>query len=126
MQDRAHGNKKIEFIWNSTIDEIKEPAQKKVSSVILKNLLTGEKTEKKTDGVFMAIGHTPNSDLFKGQVDLDPKGYIKVHDGTCTSVPGLFACGDVQDFKYRQAVTAAGSGCMAALNSERYVEAMHG
>jgi thioredoxin reductase (NADPH) len=106
MQDRAHANKKIDFIWDSTIDEIKDPSQKKVTSVILKNLKTGAKTEKKTDGVFMAIGHTPNSEVFKGQIDLDPKGYIKVHDGSLTNVPGVFACGDVQDFKYRQAITA--------------------
>ncbi len=126
MQDRAFANKKIEYVWNSTIDEIKDPSQKKVTAVVLKNLLTGQKTEMKTDGVFMAIGHTPNSELFKGQLDLDPKGYIKVHDGTCTNIPGVFACGDVQDFKYRQAITAAGSGCMAALDAERFVEGSHG
>lgn len=126
MQDRAHANKKIDFIWDSTIDEIKDPSQKKVTGVILKNLKTGAKTEKKTDGVFMAIGHTPNSEVFKGQIDLDPKGYIKVHDGSLTNVPGVFACGDVQDFKYRQAITAAGSGCMAALDAERFLgEAGH-
>ena len=125
MQDRAHQNKKIDFIWDSTIDEIKDPSQKKVTSVILKNLKTGQKTEKKCDGVFMAIGHTPNSEVFKGQIELDPKGYIKVHDGSLTNVPGVFACGDVQDFKYRQAITAAGSGCMAALDAERFIEAEH-
>jgi thioredoxin reductase (NADPH) len=91
MQDRAHANKKIDFIWDSTIDEIKDPSQKKVTSVILKNLKTGAKTEKKTDGVFMAIGHTPNSEVFKGQIDLDPKGYIKVHDGSLTNVPAVIA-----------------------------------
>ena len=125
MQDRAHANKKIDFIWDSTIVEIKDPAQKKVTGVVLKNLKTGALSEKKTDGVFMAIGHTPNSEVFKGQIELDPKGYIKVHDGSLTSVPGVFACGDVQDFKYRQAVTAAGSGCMAALDAERFLEASH-
>ena len=125
MQDRAHANKKIDFIWDSTITEIKDPAQKKVTGVVLKNLKTGALSEKKTDGVFMAIGHTPNSEVFKGQIDLDAKGYIKVHDGSLTSVPGVFACGDVQDFKYRQAVTAAGSGCMAALDAERFLEASH-
>ena len=122
MQDRAHSNKKIDFIWDSTITEIKDPAQKKVTGVVLKNLKTNQLSEKKTDGVFMAIGHTPNSELFKGQIALDPKGYIQVHDGTLTSVPGVFACGDVQDFKYRQAVTAAGTGCMAALDAERFLE----
>ena len=122
MQDRARGNKKIDFVWDSTIDEIRDPAQKKVTGVILKNLKTGQKTERKCDGVFMAIGHTPNSEVFRGQIELDPKGYIKVHDGSYTSVQGVFACGDVQDFKYRQAVTAAGSGCMAALDAERFLE----
>ena len=123
MQDRARSNPKIDFVWDSTIDEIKDPAQKKVTGVILRNLKTGAKTERKCDGVFMAIGHTPNSEVFKGHIDLDPKGYIRVHDGTLTSVPGVFACGDVQDFKYRQAITAAGSGCMAALDAEKYLEA---
>ena len=126
MQDRAKSNPKIDFIWNSAVEEIMDPAQKKVTGVVLKNLLTGQKSEKKTDGIFMAIGHTPNSEIFKGQIELDPKGYIKVHDGTLTSVPGVFACGDVQDYKYRQAVTAAGSGCMAALDAERFLEASHG
>ncbi len=125
MQDRARGNKKIDFIWDSAIEEIKDPAQKKVTGVVLKNLKTGQKSEKKCDGVFMAIGHTPNSGIFKGQIELDAKGYIKVHDGTSTSVKGVFACGDVQDFKYRQAVTAAGTGCMAALDAERFLESGH-
>ena len=123
MQDRAHNNKKIDFVWDSTIEEIKDPGQKKVTGAVLKNLKTGQKTEKKCDGIFMAIGHTPNSEIFKNQIELDPKGYIKVHDGSFTSVRGVFACGDVQDFKYRQAVTAAGSGCMAALDAERFLEA---
>jgi thioredoxin reductase (NADPH) len=125
MQDRAQSNKKIDFIWDSAVEEIKDPAQKKVTSVILKNLKTGQKTEKKFDGVFMAIGHTPNSEIFKGQIELDLKGYIKVREGSYTSVKGVFACGDVQDFKYRQAVTAAGSGCMAALDAERFLESEH-
>ncbi len=124
MQDRARSNKKIDFIWDSTIAEIKDPAQKKVTGVILKNLKTNQLSEKKCDGVFMAIGHTPNSEIFKGKVALDVKGYIEVHDGTHTSIPGIFACGDVQDYKYRQAVTAAGSGCMAALDAEHYLESL--
>ena len=126
MQDRAKSNPKIDFIWNSTITEIKDPAAKKVTSVILKDLVTGQISERKTDGVFMAIGHTPNSEIFKGQIELDAKGYIKVHDGSLTNVPGVFAAGDVQDFKYRQAITAAGSGCMAALDAERFLESHHG
>ena len=123
MQDRAKRNKKIEFIWDSMIEDIQDPARKKVTAVMLKNLKTGALSEKKCDGVFVAIGHTPNSEIFKGQMDLDPKGYICVREGSLTSVPGVFACGDVQDFKYRQAVTAAGSGCMAALDAERFLEA---
>ena len=122
MQDRALTNPKIKVIWDSAVEEIKDPAQKKVSAVVLKNLKTNALTEYPTQGVFMAIGHTPNSELFKGQLELDPKGYIKVHDGTYTSVKGVFAAGDVQDFKYRQAITAAGSGCMAAIDAERYLE----
>lgn len=125
MQDRARSNPKIAFVWDSEIVEIKDPAAKKVTGVVLRNLKTGKTSELRTDGVFMAIGHTPNSSVFKGQIELDAKGYIKVHDGTHTSVPGVFAAGDVQDFKYRQAVTAAGSGCMAALDAERFLEAEH-
>jgi thioredoxin reductase (NADPH) len=125
MQERAHSNKKISFVWDSVVEEIKDPAQKKVTAVVLKNLKSGQRSELRCDGVFMAIGHTPNSELFKGQLDLDEKGYIKVHDGTLTNVPGVFAAGDVQDHKYRQAITAAGSGCMAALDAERYLESEH-
>jgi thioredoxin reductase (NADPH) len=126
MQDRAFGNKKIQFVWNSAVTEIKDPAQKKVLSVVLKDMKTGKASEMKTDGVFVAIGHTPNSELFKGQVDLDVKGYIRVREGsTATNVPGVFACGDVQDFKYRQAVTAAGTGCMAALDAEKFLLTGH-
>ncbi len=126
MQERAKNNPKIDFIWNSGVEAIKDPAAKKVTGIVLKNLLTGEISEKKCDGVFVAIGHTPNSQIFKEQIKLDPKGYILVNDGTHTNVSGVFACGDVQDFKYRQAITAAGSGCMAALDAERFLEAEHG
>jgi thioredoxin reductase (NADPH) len=125
MQERARSNKKIEFIWDTQIEDIKDPAQKKVTAVVLKNLKTGASSEKKVDGVFVAIGHTPNTEIFKGQIDLDPKGYIRVHEGSLTNVRGVFACGDAQDFKYRQAVTAAGSGCMAALDAERFLENEH-
>ncbi len=125
MQDRTLANKEIDFLWDSNIEEIKDPAQKKVTGVVLKNLKTGALSEKKCDGVFMAIGHTPNSQVFKGQISLDAKGYIKVQDGTATNIAGVFACGDVQDFKYRQAVTAAGSGCMAAIDAEKFLEASH-
>lgn len=126
MQDRAKNNPKISFIWNTAVEAIQDPAKKKVSGVVLKDLKTGAVSEKKCEGVFVAIGHTPNSELFKGKLDMDAKGYIRVHDGTNTSVAGVFACGDVQDFKYRQAVTAAGTGCMAALDAERFLESEHG
>ncbi len=125
MQDRAFKNPKIEVIWDTAVEDIRDPAQKKVTAAVLKNLKTGEKNEKKCDGIFVAIGHTPNSELFKGQLELDAKGYVRVHDGTLTSVAGVFACGDVQDYRYRQAVTAAGTGCMAALDAERFLEASH-
>jgi thioredoxin reductase (NADPH) len=125
MQDRAQKNPKIGFIWDSAVQEIKDPALKKVTGVVLKNLKTGALSDLKCDGIFMAIGHTPNSELFKGKLDLDPKGYIQVHDGTHTNIPGVFAAGDVQDHKYRQAITAAGSGCMAALDAERFLEKEH-
>ena len=125
MQDRARKNPKIGFVWDSAVEEIQDPAQKKVTGVVLKNLKTNATSRLKCDGVFVAIGHTPNSEIFRGQIALDAKGYVEVHDGTATSVPGVFACGDVQDFKYRQAVTAAGTGCMAALDAERFLESQH-
>ena len=126
MQDRALANPKIKVIWDSSVEEIKDPAQKKVTAVILKNLKTGVKTEYPTQGVFMAIGHTPNSQVFKNQITVDAKGYVTAQSGgTATNIPGVFACGDLIDSKYRQAVTAAGSGCMAALDAERFLEA-HG
>ena len=122
MQDRARKNPKVGFIWNAAVEEILgDPL---VTGVRLRDPKTGTVTEKHCDGVFVAIGHSPNTTLFAGQLDLDEKGYIKTHDGTHTSVPGVFAAGDVQDHVYRQAVTAAGSGCMAAIDCERWLEAM--
>lgn len=121
MQDRARKNPKIDFIWNSVVEEILGE-EGKVSAVRLRNVKTGEVTTKPIGGVFMAIGHQPNTKLFEGQIDLDERGYIKTHDGTHTSVPGVFAAGDVKDSVYRQAVTAAGSGCMAAIDAERWLE----
>ena len=122
MQDRARQNPKVGFIWNVAVEEILgDPL---VTGVRLRDVKTGAVTEKPCNGVFVAIGHSPNTTLFAGQLDLDEKGYIKTHDGTHTSIPGVFAAGDVQDHRYRQAVTAAGSGCMAAIDCERWLEAM--
>ena len=123
MQKRAQKNPKISFVWDSVVDEIYgEPKAGGVKGVRLKNVKTGKAEDFKTDGVFIAIGHEPNTKLFVGQLELNPAGYVVTHDGTKTSVPGVFACGDVQDHIYRQAVTAAGSGCMAAIDAERYLE----
>ncbi|HYR60970.1 MAG TPA: thioredoxin-disulfide reductase [Nitrospiraceae bacterium] len=120
MQDRAVKNEKITFVWNSVVEEIL--GKDVVSGVRLKNLVTGKTTELPCAGVFVAIGHRPNTNLFSGQLDMDAKGYIHTRYGTATNVPGVFAAGDVQDSVYRQAVTAAGSGCMAAIDAERFLE----
>ena len=120
MQDRAMKNEKITFIWNSVVEDIL--GTDAVTAVRLKNLITGKITNLPCAGVFVTIGHRPNTTLFAGQLDMDEKGYIKTHAGTRTSVRGVFAAGDVQDSTYRQAVTAAGSGCMAAIDAERYLE----
>jgi thioredoxin reductase (NADPH) len=123
MQERAERNPKISFIWDSTLEEIYgDPKGGGVKGVKLKNLKSGVTRDFDIDGVFIAIGHEPNSKLFVGQLDLDPNGYIKTHDGTKTNVAGVFACGDVQDHVYRQAITAAGTGCMAAIDAERFLE----
>lgn len=122
MQERALNNPKIKVIWNSEVVEILGVEQEMVTGVKLKNTQTGEVTEMAIDGVFAAIGHEPNVKLVEGLVDLDENRYVKTVPGTSmTNVPGLFACGDVQDSRYRQAVTAAGSGCMAALDAEKYL-----
>jgi len=124
MQERAFKNPKISFVWDSVVEDVKDPALGKVTAVRLRNLKTGAQWETPVDGLFVAIGHLPNTGIFKGQVELLPNEYVKVKAGTTqTSVPGVFAAGDVQDFTYRQAVTAAGTGCMAALEAERYLEA---
>jgi len=123
MQERAFRNPKIEFIWDTQVDDVLDPEAGKVTGVRLQNLKTGARWDVKVDGLFIAIGHEPNTALFRGQIDLHPNGYVKVTPGTTrTSVPGVFAAGDVQDFTYRQAVTAAGTGCMAALEAERHLE----
>jgi thioredoxin reductase (NADPH) len=120
MQDRVKNTANIKIYWNSETDEIL--GEKSVEAVRIKNTKTGEKTEVPVRGFFVAIGHQPNSDIFKGFIDMDEAGYIKTIPGTSkTNIEGVFACGDVQDKIYRQAVTAAGSGCMAALDAERYL-----
>ena len=122
MQDKAFANQKIVFLWDSVPEEILDVGQQKVTAVRVRNLKTGTVTEQAMDGVFVAIGHTPNTAIFRGPLDMDAVGYIKTHDGTKTSIPGVFAAGDVQDHVYRQAITAAGSGCMAAMDAERFLE----
>lgn len=123
MVDRAVSNPKISFRYNQTIDEIIGTKDTGVQSVMLKDTLTNEITKEACDGIFMAIGHVPNTSLFKGMIDLDESGYIITNpDSTHTNLKGVFACGDVQDHVYRQAVTAAGSGCMAAIDAERWLE----
>jgi thioredoxin reductase (NADPH) len=121
MQDKAMKNPKIGFIWDSTVEEI--VGQDKVEGVRLRNLKTEQSSLFPATGVFIAIGHQPNTALFKGQIETDDVGYIKVQPfSTRTSVPGVFAAGDVADSRYRQAITAAGTGCMAAMDAERYLE----
>ena len=124
MQERALKNPKIDFLWNSTIENmLGNPENIGLTGVTLKNTQTGDISEMDCDGVFLAIGHSPNSDLFHGLLDLDEKGYIITQpNSTYTSVEGVFASGDIQDKVYRQAVTAAGSGCMAALDAEHFIE----
>jgi thioredoxin reductase (NADPH) len=122
MQDKAFANPKISFEWNTEVEEITDVGKGEVTSMRLRNSRTGERKDIPVDGVFVAIGHTPNTSLFKGKLDMDVNGYLLTHDGTRTSVPGVFACGDVQDHIYRQAITAAGTGCMAAIDAEKYLE----
>ena len=122
MQDKAFANPKISFEWNAEVEEIHDTGKGEVTSMVIRNNRTGERKELPVDGVFVAIGHNPNTTLFAGQLEMDPAGYLITHAGTRTSVPGVFACGDVQDHVYRQAITAAGSGCMAAIDAEKFLE----
>jgi thioredoxin reductase (NADPH) len=119
LQEKALENQKIEFIWNNAVADIK--GNNKVSSVLVKDLKTGKERTINAGGVFVAIGHEPNTSIFKGQIDLDDKGYIALKGNTRTSIEGVFAAGDVHDHRYRQAVTAAGFGCMAAIDAERWL-----
>jgi thioredoxin reductase (NADPH) len=123
MQERAFKNEKIGFIWDSVVEEILDPSVGKVTGVRLRNVKTDQVNDLPADGVFIAIGHQPNSKLFEGQIDMDARGYVLCRpNSTYTNVPGVFACGDLMDAVYRQAVTAAGTGCMAAIDAERWLE----
>ena len=123
MQDRAFKNPKIRFLWDSIITDV--VGDTKVDGLRIRNVVTEEEHTLAVSGLFVAIGHVPNTDLFKDQLDMDANGYLITHDGSHTNIEGVFACGDVQDHVYRQAITAAGSGCMAAIDAERWLEA-HG
>lgn len=120
MQARVFANPKIKVIWDTTVEEVLGEGE--VKGLKIKNLKTGAVSQLDVTGLFVAIGHQPNSDIFKGSVDMDAAGYVKTKEGTKTNVPGFFACGDLQDHIYRQAVTAAGTGCMAALDAERFLQ----
>lgn len=120
MQDRARANPKLSFTWNSQVVELIGDAS--LEGVLLQDTVTGEQTKLEISGLFVAIGHAPNTGIFDGTLDMDESRYLITHDGTKTSVEGVFACGDVQDHTYRQAITAAGSGCMAAIDVERWLE----
>jgi thioredoxin reductase (NADPH) len=126
MQKRAFANEKISFLWNSVVTELHNDDS--LTGVTVRNVLTDELSELPLGGLFVAIGHRPNTDLFKGVLDMDDNGYLITQPGsTATNIDGVFASGDVQDHTYRQAITAAGSGCMAAIDAERWLEAVrHG
>jgi len=124
MQDKAFANPKIVFEWNSEVVDVLDAGKGHVNGMVLLNTLTGERKTIAVDGVFVAIGHTPNTALFQGALEMDANGYLQTHDGTRTNIPGVFAAGDVQDHIYRQAITAAGSGCMAAIDAEKYLEGL--
>src|ERR1700691_1919174 len=123
MLERARNNPKIEFIMNTAVEDVFDVGSNIVTGVRLRNLVTGETWERDVDGLFVAIGHIPNTQVFNGQLDLDPDGYLLSHGGARTNIPGVFHAGDVQDRVYRQAITAAGAGCMAAIEAERMLEA---
>ncbi|MFM8528184.1 MAG: thioredoxin-disulfide reductase [Ilumatobacteraceae bacterium] len=124
MQDRALSNPKIEMLWNSTVTDLVGDAQ--LEAITVRNTVTGDESTLPMSGLFIAIGHRPNTDVFKGVLDMEDSGYLITRpDSTYTNIPGVFACGDVKDHVYRQAITAAGSGCMAAIDAERWLEAQH-
>lgn len=121
MQQRMLDSKLIHPVWNTVVTDVLDPAKGEVTGVRLKNIKTGEEAIKETAGVFIAIGHSPNTALFKGQLEMNEVGYLITHDGSHTTVPGVFAAGDCRDHIYRQAVTAAGTGCMAAMDAEKFL-----
>lgn len=125
MQDRLRRNEKIKFVWNSVVDDILDADKREVSGIKLRNIKTEEEALKPVDGVFIGIGHEPNTSLFRGQLDVDDLGYLITREGSKTNIPGVFAAGDVKDRVYRQAITASGSGCMAAMDAEKFLEAEH-
>jgi thioredoxin reductase (NADPH) len=125
MQDRLFRNPKIKFVWNSQVSDVLDVERGEVTGIKLKDAKTGEESIKDCHGVFIGIGHSPNTSLFRGQLEMNESGYLITHDGSKTNVPGVFAAGDVQDHIYRQAITAAGSGCMAAIDAERFLEEEH-
>lgn len=123
MQQRAKENAKIDFVWNAVVEDVLGSRENGVTGVRIKDVVTGESYVKECQGMFVAIGHTPNSEVFRGQLEMDDNGYLITKDGTSeTSVAGVFAAGDIQDTRYKQAITAAGSGCMAAMDAERFIE----
>ena len=124
MADRTLANPKITMVWNSVVEEVLDVTQDKVTGVRLKNVVTGEASTMDCAGVFVAIGHSPNTQIFKGQLAMNDSGYITLHEGSRTSVPGVFAAGDCADSVYRQAITAAGMGCAAAIDAERYLASL--
>jgi thioredoxin reductase (NADPH) len=125
MQDRLRRNEKIKFVWDTQVTDILDTDKREVSGMKLRNVKTDEEVFKPVDGVFIGIGHEPNTSLFRGQLEVDELGYLITKDGSKTNIPGVFAAGDVKDRVYRQAITAAGSGCMAAIEAERFLEAEH-
>jgi thioredoxin reductase (NADPH) len=122
MQDRLFRNPKVKFVWDSLVLDVLDVERGEVTGIKLKDAKTGDETIKNCDGVFIGIGHSPNTSIFRGQLEMNETGYLITHDGSKTNVPGVFAAGDVQDHIYRQAITAAGSGCMAAMDAERYLQ----
>ncbi len=125
MARRALEHPKIEFLWDTVITDILDPSKLQVEAVLTRNVKTGKERERTIDGVFIGIGHKPNTEFFDGQLELNPQGYMKVHNGSLTSMEGVFAAGDVHDHVYRQAVTAAGAGCRAAIDAERWLESLN-